>query len=120
VISVHKTAGFMFINWISKMVWDNESYEAEALSHNSYEDEGGFEDEPGMSHLQPDRLKSRGHALSSSFSSNASDKNFSEWAISRGPNTIHFAVEMVLWLHRSVVHAIEGVPGSKKAMKRHI
>jgi hypothetical protein len=54
VISVHKTAGFMFINWISKMVWDNESYEAEALSYNSYENKGGFEDEPGMSHLQPD------------------------------------------------------------------
>jgi hypothetical protein len=73
-----------------------------------------------MSHLQPDRPKTRGHALSSSFSSNASDKNFSDWAMSRGPNTNHFAVEMALWLHKRVVNATEGSPGSKKAMKRHI
>ena len=36
------------------MVWDNESYEAEALRNNSYEDKGGFENKPEVSHLQPD------------------------------------------------------------------
>jgi len=53
-MSVCKTARFMFINRISKMVWDNESYEAEALRNNSYEDKGGFENKPEVSHLQPD------------------------------------------------------------------
>jgi hypothetical protein len=54
------------------------------------------------------------------FFLNASDKNFSEWAMSRGPNTFHFAVEMALWLHRSVVNTTEGGPGSKKVMQSHI
>jgi len=35
------------------------------------QDEGGFEDKPGMSHLQLDRTTSRHHASSSSFSSYA-------------------------------------------------
>jgi hypothetical protein len=74
-MSVRKTAGFTFINWIiSKMVWDSESYKAGALCDNSYEDKGGFENKPGMSHLQPDQPKIRGHAPSSSFSSKASDE----------------------------------------------
>ena len=58
----------------NKMVWDSESYEAGALSENSYEDKGGFEDKPGVLHLQPDWPKTRGHAPSSSFSSNAPDE----------------------------------------------
>jgi len=40
--------------------------------------------------------------------------------MSKVPNTIHFAVEMALWPHISVVHALEEAPGSKKAIKCHI
>jgi len=36
-MSVRKTAGFTFINWISKMVWDSKSYKVGALCDNSYE-----------------------------------------------------------------------------------
>jgi len=69
-----KRAGFLSINLISELVWDSESYEAGAPSHSSCEYEGGFEDEPGVSHLQPDRRTSRGHASSSSCSSNDEEK----------------------------------------------
>ena len=75
------------------MVLDSESYEAGAPSNNSSEDEGGFEDVPGVSHLQPDRPTSRGHAPSSSFSSNA----FDEEVRLTGPNNIHFAVDRALY-----------------------
>jgi len=40
--------------------------------------------------------------------------NFSEWATSTGPNTIHFTVDMAPWPHSSVVHALEGAPGAKR------
>jgi len=68
VKSMHKTAGFLSLNRIYELVWDSESYKAGAPSDNSSEDEGGFEDEPGV------RPISRSHASSSSFSSNASDE----------------------------------------------
>jgi hypothetical protein len=45
---VHKTAKFLSLNHIFKLVWVSERYEAGASSKNSYEDEGGFEDEPGV------------------------------------------------------------------------
>jgi hypothetical protein len=68
LISVRKSKrpGFLSINLISELVWDSESYEAGAPSDSSCEYEGGFEDERGVSHLQPDRRTSRGHASSSS------------------------------------------------------
>jgi hypothetical protein len=72
VMCVRKTAGFLSLYRISELVWNSESYEAGAPSDSSCEDEGDFEDEPGVSHLQPDRPTCRGHASSSSFSSNAS------------------------------------------------
>ena len=53
-ISVHKTAGVLSLNWVSELIWDNMSYKVEAASNNSSEDEGGFEDKPGVSHLQLD------------------------------------------------------------------
>jgi hypothetical protein len=73
-MSVRKRAGFLSLNRISELVLDSESYEAGAPSDSSSEDEGGFEDVPGVSHLQPDWPTSRGHASSSSFSSNAFDE----------------------------------------------
>ena len=76
------------------MVLDTVSYEAGAPSDNTSEDEGGFEDESGVSHLQTARPTSRGHVPSSSFISTAFDE---EWVMSTGPNTIHFAVDTALW-----------------------
>ena len=81
-MSLHKRTGFLSLNRISELVWNSESYEAEASSDRSCEDEGGFEDEPGVLHLQPDRRTSRGHASSSSFSSNAIDE---EESLESGP-----------------------------------
>ena len=74
-MSVRKRAGFLSLNWISELVLDSENYEAGATSDSSSEEEGGFEYVPGVSHLQPDRPTSRGHASSSSFSSNAFDED---------------------------------------------
>ena len=82
-ISVHKTAGFLFLNWVSELIWDNMSYKVEAASNNSSEDEGGFEDKPGVSHLQPDQPTTRGHASSSLLSSYACDE---EEIIQNGPH----------------------------------
>jgi hypothetical protein len=54
VMTVLKRAGFLSLNRISELVSDSDSYQARAPSDNSSEDEGGFEDDPGVSHLQPD------------------------------------------------------------------
>jgi len=72
VTSEHKTARFLCPNWISDLVGDRERYEAGAPSDSSSEEEGGFEYEPGLSHLQLDSPTSRGHVTSSLFSSSAS------------------------------------------------
>jgi len=53
-MNVHKTAGFLSLDRISELVWDSESYKAGAPSDNNSEDDGGFENEPGESHLQPE------------------------------------------------------------------
>jgi hypothetical protein len=42
-------------------------------SDSTSEDKGGFQDQPGVSHLQPDRPTSSGQASSSSISTGASD-----------------------------------------------
>jgi hypothetical protein len=57
----------------SEIVWNSESEEGEASSDSTSEDEGCFQDEPGVSHLQPDRPTSSGQASSSSISTGASD-----------------------------------------------
>ena len=44
-----------------------------AASVSTSEDEGGSQDEPGLSHLQPDLPSSSGQASSSSFVTSASD-----------------------------------------------
>ena len=40
--------------------------------------------------------------------------NFSEWARSTGPNTIHFTVHTAVWPHRSGVHSSRGGPQGAK------
>jgi ribosome-associated toxin RatA of RatAB toxin-antitoxin module len=50
-MSAHKRARYLSPNRMFDLVWDSESYEAGVLSDSSSEDEGGYEDEPGVSHL---------------------------------------------------------------------
>jgi len=119
-MSVRKKAWILSLNRITELVWDKESYEAVAPSDSSSEDEGGFKEEPGVSHLQPDRPTSRCHASSSSLSSNASDEEeifqsgsgqqvqtppTSHWTRPSGP-------------HRSVVHAFREGPGGGGAPRQ--
>jgi hypothetical protein len=59
--------------------WDSDSDEVGASADTSRsssgsEDEGGFEDQPGVSHLQPDRPTSSGHTFSSQIFASASDE----------------------------------------------
>ena len=59
---------------ISEMVWDSESEEdTAASSETTSEEEGGLQDDPGISHQQPDRPTSSGQPSSSSISTSASD-----------------------------------------------
>jgi hypothetical protein len=69
-----KTARFLSQNWVSELVWDSEGDEAGATSGSISEDEGGFEDEPGVSHMQPDRPTSSDQESNSLFLSSASDE----------------------------------------------
>jgi len=64
---------FLSGNQISELVWDSESDETSASSDSTSEDKEGFRDEPGVSHLKPDRPTSSGQASSSSFVTSASD-----------------------------------------------
>jgi len=92
------------------------SEEAGALSNVISEDEGGFQDEPGVSHLQPDCPTSSGQASSRLISSSASDEEEvfqsgsgqqvqtsspSQWTWPSGPQ-------------RSVVHTFTGGPRGKR------
>jgi hypothetical protein len=70
-MSVHKRAGFLSPNRIFESVWDSES-EKQGHPAISYEDEGGFQDEPGVSHLQLHCPTSSDQASTSSISSIAS------------------------------------------------
>jgi hypothetical protein len=89
------------------MVWDSESEEdTVASSESTSEDEGGLQDEPGVSHLQPDHLTSSGQASSSSIETSASDHiqtgSDQQWTLPSGPQT-------------GVVHTFTGGPqGDKK------
>jgi hypothetical protein len=56
---------------ISELIWDSDSDEAGASNYSSSDDEGGFEDKPQVSHLQPDRPTSIGQISSSSNSGSA-------------------------------------------------
>jgi hypothetical protein len=98
---------FLSVNRISELVWDRKSYEAGAPSDNSFEDARGFEDEPGVSSIQPDRPTSRGQASSSSFYLNASGE---EEIIQSGPGQQVQTLSTSQWTRasdpqRSVVHA---------------
>ena len=117
-----KKAQFLSPNRISKLAWDKESNEAGVPSDSFSENEGGFEDEPGLSHLQPDLPTSSGQSSSSSFSSSASDE---EEVFQNGPDQQVQTPSSSQWTgppgpHISVVHTFTGAPGGKEIMKRHI
>jgi len=58
-MSAHQIDRFLSPN--GYVIWfGTVNYEAGALSDSSSEDEGGLEDEPGVSHLQPDHPTSKG------------------------------------------------------------
>jgi hypothetical protein len=114
--SVLREPGFLPLNRISELVWDRESYEAGAPSDNRFDDARGFKDEPGVSHLQPDRPKSRGQASSSASYLNASDE---EEIIQNGPVQQVQTLSTSQWTRpsgpqRSVVHAFREGPRGQK------
>ena len=66
---------FLSPTQISEMVWDSESEEDTAASNvSTCEEEGGLQDKPEVSHLQPDRPTSSGQASSSLIETSASDR----------------------------------------------
>jgi len=100
-----KTRWFLSSDGISELVWNSESEDTETSSDSMSEDEGVFQDEPGVSHLQPDRPTSSGQASSSSISTSASDGFQSgsgqQWTRSSGPQ-------------RGVVHTFTEGPRRKR------
>jgi len=91
---------------ISELVWDSVSEEERAASSDTTsEDKGGFEDEPGVSHLQLDHPTSSGQVSSSLMSTSVSDgiQNGSsqQWIRPSGPQ-------------RGVVHTFTGDPRGKR------
>ena len=68
-----KKRRFLFPEGISELFWNSKSEDTEASSESMSEDEENFQDEPGVSHLQPDRPTSSGQAPSSSTSKRTSD-----------------------------------------------
>ena len=99
-----KRPRFLSPDRIYELVWDSESEETVA-SDSTSEDERGFQDEPGVSHLHPDCPTSGGQGSSSSFSTSASDGFQSgsgqQWTRPSGPQ-------------RGVVHTFTGGPRGEK------
>jgi hypothetical protein len=93
-MSAHtKRNKFLSQDDICELFWDSDSVEEVGASSDSSssEDEGGFEDQPGVSHLQPDRATSSGHTSSSRWR-----RGCSEWPMSTGANVIDLGVDMAL------------------------
>ena len=113
--ALHRKATFLSLNRISALVWGSESDEAGVSSNSTSEDEGGFEDEQGVSHVQLDLPTSSGQASSSSLS-NASDE---EEDFQCGPGQqiqtpSPSRSTQPSGSHRGVVHTFTGSPGEKR------
>ena len=85
---------------ISEIVWDSASNQDKATSsENTSEDEGGLQDVPGVTHLQPDRPTSSGQASSSSIGTSASEciqtGSDQQWTLPSRPQTN--VVTPLLW-----------------------
>ena len=73
-MSEPKRRRFLSHDEISELVWDSASEEdTAASSETTSEDEGGLQDVPGVTHLQPDRPTSSDQASSSSIGTSASE-----------------------------------------------
>jgi hypothetical protein len=70
---MRKGPGILSLNQIFELVWDSKS-EKQGYPAISYEEKGAFQDEPGVSHVQPDCTTCSGQAYSSSISSIASNE----------------------------------------------
>src|SRR5215510_12576011 len=92
---------FLSPSRISELVWDSESEESAASSDSTSDEEGGFQDEPGVSHLQPDRPTSSGQA-SSSASDGIQTGSGQQWTRPSAPQ-------------RSVAHTFTGNPRGKRS-----
>ena len=75
-----KKSKYLSQDEIAESFWDSDSDDPAGSSPDtsttpsSSEDEGGFEDQPGVSHLQPDRPTSSGHTSSSTIFASAADE----------------------------------------------
>jgi len=110
-----KTARFLSLNWVSELVWDSGSDKAGAPSGSISEDEGGFEDESGVSHMQPDRTTSSDQKSNSLFLSSTFDE---EEVFQSGPSQQAQTPSTSQWTwpsgHKSnVVHTFTGGPRGK-------
>jgi hypothetical protein len=92
---------FLSPSRISELVWDSESEDTAASSDSTSDNEGGFEDEPGVSHLQLDRPISSGEA-SSSASDGFQSGSGQQW---KWPSAFQ----------RSVAHTFTGSPRGKRS-----
>jgi hypothetical protein len=113
--ALRRKATLLSPNRRSELVWDSESDEAGAPSSSTSEDEGGFEDEPVVSHVQPDLPSSSGQVSSSSLSS-ASDK---EEDVQSGPGQQIQTLSPSQCTrpsgpHRGVVHTFTGSSSGKR------
>ena len=117
-----RRARFLSPNRISELVWDSENDEAGTTSDSISEDEGGFQDGPRVSRLQPDRPTSSGQVSSRSFSSSASDEEdvFPEYVRSAGSNAIPFAVYTALWPSEKCRTHFHRGPQGEKSEAPHI
>ena len=102
---------FLSPHRISELVWESESEDTAASSDSTSEDEGGFQDDPGVSHLQLDCPTSSSQATSSSISTSASDGfqtgSGHQWTRPSGPQ-------------RGVVHTFtEGPRGKRNSVAPH-
>jgi hypothetical protein len=111
-MEIQRNAGSSSPDGISELMWNSESEDTEASSDSTSEDKGGFQDEPGVSHLQLDRPTARGQESSSSISTSASDGFQSgsgqQWTRPSGPQ-------------RDVVHTFtRGQRGKRNIEALHI
>jgi hypothetical protein len=100
---------------ITELIWDSECEEVGTSSISSAEDEGGFEDQPGVSCLQPDCPTCSGQISGSSISGSASE---GEQVVESGPGQqVQMPSTSWTWPHStrtSVVHTYTGCKKGKK------
>ena len=107
-----KTARFLSPDRISEIIWGSESDVAGAPSDSISEDEGGFEDPPGGSRLQPDGPTCSAQTSGCSSSSSASDEEevFQSWSGQQVQTPSYSQWTRPPGPQKSVVHNFTGGP----------